>query len=123
MTKRGGRPRQGKAGSKAGPAFNDALTLAALGIDTKLSSRAQKRCYRMKLEGSRVSRERHRIGYMPAAALSSTSAATTNIPPIPRTMPRAARYLLARLSPPSGLTGARQIHTKPSFPIFHIGTS
>jgi hypothetical protein len=35
-------PGRGKAGSKAGPAFNGSPTLKALGIDKKLSARAQK---------------------------------------------------------------------------------
>jgi len=34
-------PGRGKAGAKAGPAFNDAPTLADAGIDKKLSSRCQ----------------------------------------------------------------------------------
>jgi len=44
----------------------------------------------MKLEGNRVSRERHHIGYMPAVTLSSTPH-RHNIPPISPTMPRLAR--------------------------------
>lgn len=35
-------PGRGKAGSPAGPAFNDTPTLVAVGIDKKLSARAQK---------------------------------------------------------------------------------